>query len=189
MTTQHILKSALHTVLLGVVLALPLTAMCASASDECIRSEPAPVFTAVQSGIKSHRFARVSSHEAKEHVVLSSGVSLEVIHGGCESFVTTFRWQSAQIARSVKSRSDAYMVAATLLRGLKTLKENSGFDLALAAAALEAAARNNPKIAFEEQLAVAGDGVDFLQAQVQVDGAGQKSGIGFIQVSLLRGPL
>ncbi len=189
MTTRNFLKSALHTVLLGAVLATPLTAMCASESDECIRSEPTPVFNAVQSGIKSHRFVRVSSHEAKEYVVLSSGVSLEVRHGGCESFVTTFRWQSANIAKNVKSRLDAYLTAAGLLRSLQRLNEHSGFDVVLAAAALEAAARKNPKIEFEEQLAVQGDGADFLQAQVQVDAAGQKSGIGFIQVSLLRGPL
>jgi hypothetical protein len=131
----------------------------------------------------------VSKHEAKEYVVLASGVSLEVRHGGCESFVTTFRWQSPNIAQNVKSRLDAYLMAAGLLRGLQQLNEHSGFDVVRAASALEAAARKNPKIGFEEQLVVQGDGTDFLQAQVQIDTAGQKSGIGFIQVSLLRGPL
>jgi hypothetical protein len=189
MQTPSLLTSTLRIVLLGIVLVIPFKAMCASATDDCVRSEPAPVFDAMQSGIKSHRFVPVSRHEAKEYVVLASGASLEIHHGGCESFVTTFRWQSAQLARNVKSRLDAYIAAATLLRGLKQLKENSGFDLALAARALETAARKNPRIEFEEQLAVEGDGADFLQAQVQVDAAGQKSGIGFIQVSLFRGPL
>jgi len=36
---------------------------------------------------------------------------------------------------------------------------------------------------------VEGDGTDFLQAQVQVDAAGQESGAGFVQITLFRGPL
>jgi hypothetical protein len=189
MPTQSPLKSTLRVVVLCLVLAIAPSAAWASASDDCVRSEPAPIFDAARSDIKSHRFVPVSGHEAKEYAVLASGASLEIHHGGCESFVTTFRWQSAQLARNVKSRLDAYMAAATLLRELKKVKESSGFDLALAATVLETAARKNPNIEFEEQLAVKGDGIDFLQAQVQVDAAGQKSGIGFIQVSLFRGPL
>jgi hypothetical protein len=189
MPTPSLLKSALSFVVIGIALALPSTAMCASAADDCVRSEPAPVFEAVQAGLRSHRFVPLSRHEAKEYVVLASGASLEVHHGGCEYFVTTFRWQSARIARHVKSRPDAYLAAAALMRELRQLKQNPGFDLVLAAATLETAARKNPKLEYEEQLAVEGDGDDFLQAQVQLDAAGQKSGVGYIQVTLSRGPL
>lgn len=168
---------------------MPSIGVCAPESEECIRSEPAPVFDAKQPAIRSHQFVPVSNHEAREYVVLASGESLEIHHGGCEYFVTTFRFQSRYILKDIKSRPATYTAAATLLRRLQQLNEKSGFDLALAAKTLETAARRNSAIEFEEQLAVEGDGTDFLQTQVQVDAAGEVSGKGFVQISLFKGPL
>lgn len=168
---------------------LPLAGMCAQAPSECVRSKPAPVFKGGQPGIRSHRFVPVSDHEAREYAVLNSGELLDIRHGGCEYFVTTFRFKSRLILKSIKSRNNAYMLAATLLRRLQQMKVSSGFNLALAAGALDVVARSNSEIEFGEAFAVEGDGTDFLQAQVQLDEVGRKPGNEFIQISLFRGPL
>lgn len=183
------MKSIFCGVSLGVLFMLPLAGTCAPKPSECVRSKPAPVFNGVQPGVRSHRFVPVSDHEASEYAVLTSGESMDIRHGGCEYFVTTFRFQSGLTLRNVKSRHDAYMVAATLLRRLQQLKESSGFDLALAASTLDVAARRNSEIEFGEPLAVEGGETDFLQTQVQVDEVGRKPGNEFIQISLFKGPL
>jgi hypothetical protein len=182
-------QSALSSVALGIVLALPGSGICAPASDDCVRSEPAPVFDIKQAGIRTHRFVPVSSHEAREYIVLTSGESLDIRLGGCEYFVTTFRVRSQRISSRIKAGSEAYLTAARVLRQLRLLKDSSGFDLLLAANTLEAAAKRTPVTAFEEPLAIEGDGIEFLQAQVQIDAVGQESGMGFVQITLFRGPL
>lgn len=189
MRTLNCLRPALGYLSLVIGLSTPLSGVGAPVPDECVRSEPAPVFEAKQLGIHSHRFALVSSHEAQEQLRLNSGELVDIHHGGCEYFVTTFRFSSVNILKSSKSRLDAYKISATLLRRLQQLKGKSGFDLVLAARTLEAVVEKNRAIEFGRQFAVDGDGTDFLQTQVQVDAAGQKAGVGFVQVSLFKGPL
>src|SRR5476649_284281 len=187
MSIKKIVQICLSSVF-SFALALPLAGFCAAQSDDCVRSEPGPVFDGKQAGISSYHFSPVSSHEAREQLVLNSGESVEIKHGGCEYMVTTFRIQAKSISSSVKTAREAYLTAAASLRRLQQLKETSGFNLALAAGALDAAVKRNPKIDFGEEIPVEGDGVDFLQAQVQVDAAGWESGVGHIQITLFRGP-
>jgi hypothetical protein len=189
MLTKNYQKLRLRCLTFAIILTLPLSAMCTPVPDECVRGEPIPVFNAGRPGIRAHNFVSVSSHEANEFVTLSSGEAVEIHHGGCEYFVTTFRFHSKRILKDGKSPRDAYKTAAALLRRIGQLKEESGFDLIRAAGTLEAAVRRNPGVNFEEPFAVEGDGIDFLQAQVQVDALSRKGGIGFLQVSLFRGPL
>lgn|GEM_PF-2004162 len=170
-----------------IALALPLPGLCAPAPGDCVRSAPVPAFNAKQPGIRSYRFSPVSDHEAREYLALTTGESVDIRHGGCEYLVTTLHIKSKSIPIRLTAGRDAFLVAANLLRQLRQLKDTSGFDLALAANTLSAAAKGNP--AFEEPLAVEGDGADFLQAQVQVDATGQESGAGFVQITLFRGPL
>ncbi|MGO4467784.1 M13 family metallopeptidase [Pseudoduganella sp. RAF53_2] len=147
-----------------IALALPLPGLCAPAPGDCVRSAPAPAFNAKQPGIRSYRFSPVSDHEAREYLALTTGESVDIRHGGCEYLVTTLRIKSKSIPIRLTAGRDAFLTAANLLRRLRQLKDTSGFDLALAANTLSAAAKGNP--AFEEPLAVEGDGTDFLQAQV-----------------------
>ena len=120
-------QSTLAGVALGIVLALPGSGICAPAPYDCARSEPTPVFDMRQAGIPTHCYFPVSSHEAREYIVLTTGESLEIRLGGCEYFVTTFRVQSPRISRRIKAGSEA-----------------------------------SPPLAIE------GDGIEFLQAQVQL---------------------
>jgi hypothetical protein len=166
----------------------PALGHCAEDGEACVRGEPAPVFPAAQAGITSHSFNAVSSHEARERVELASGVSVAIHHQGCEYFVTTFRFEGAGILKGGASSKASYQAAAELLRQLGRMKADPGFDLALAAATLEQASRGAP-LEFEQELPVAGDGTDFLQSQVKVDNAGRKSKVGFVQVTLFKGPL
>lgn len=165
--------------LLALCLLVPLGA---SASDDaCVRSEPKPVFHNGQPGIRAHHFARVSNHEARETLQLAAGDTLEILQGGCEYLVTTFRLSGSAILPDCASRQQAYAAAGQLLRQLSQLKDASCFDLLRAAQSLEAV-RDTP---FEEPMNVAGDGDGFLTAQVQVNAVRR----GFIEVLVFRGPL
>ncbi len=83
----------------------------------------------------------------------------------------------------------AFKEAVPLLRKLHKLKADSIFDLGLAANTLEKAILQPNTPTFDEQFPVEGDGTDFLQTQVKIDSAGRNGKAGFIEISLLKGPL
>ncbi len=141
---------------------LPATGHCAEREEACVRGEPIPVFAAGQAGTKSHHFKAISSHEARERVELSSGVLVAIHHLGCEYYVTTFRFESADLLKNDASPKAVYRSAADQLRQLRRLKADPGFDLDLAATTLESAVLSGQPVEFEQELPVAGDGTDFL---------------------------
>ncbi|NYE60971.1 hypothetical protein FHW58_002123 [Duganella sp. 1224] len=175
---RRIRAGVMRRVLLALCLLAPLRALCAD--DACARGESAPVFGERQQGVQHHRFTRISSHEARETLQLTSGEALEILHGGCEYLVTTFRFSGAAVLDKGASRKEAYVMAGRLMRRLIQLKAASCFDLALTARALD-----NADVPYEASLDVAGDGADFLLTQVQVNAARR----GFIEVMLFKGPL
>lgn len=148
-------------------------------AEDCIRSTPSPIFATDRAGLGSHAFALKSDHEATERFRLPSGMQVEVELGGCEYFVTTFRFQS-----KAHSAVDGYKEAASLLGMLQGEHADTTFDLNLAAATLLKEAGRKPRLGRE--LAVHGDGVPPLEAIVTV---GRRKASGPLEVTLFRGPL
>jgi len=145
----------------------------AAAQDGCVRSKPDPVFPKADSRI--HSFTSKSPTEAIETLRLPSGEVLRLELGGCEYFVLTFEFAGS-------ANPNPYSAAAKLLDSLRPQGPESGFDLTLAASTLRAMeARGAP---LGQEVAVAGDGEDFLQARLQL---GQAKGK--LRLTLFRGPL
>lgn len=175
--------------LLFAIAALMAAVTGRCAEEGCVRSAPAPVFRGSQAGLGAHRFKTISSHEAREHVELASGVSVDIHHQGCEYFVTTFRFESADILKNGTSVQAAYQSAAGLLRQLGRLKGEFVFDLQLAAATLDQTSRDSRPLELEQEIPFGGDGSGLLQTQVKIDSAGRNAKSGFVQVTLFLGPL
>jgi hypothetical protein len=152
----------------------------AALADDCVRGEPAPLFAA-SAALQAHHVATVSNHEAREHFLLAPGVAVDVSQGGCEYIVTTLRFSGAALGRG-----NAYCAAADLLRRLNRLHPAAAFDLEAAAATLTTLARRRPAPPFGSEQEISADGA---LAAVKLDGAGRRAGAGFVQVTLLRGPL
>lgn len=176
----------------ALLLALTLAARCAVAAtgapDACVRSELSPMFKKGQAGLRSHRYVQLSRREARETVVLESGERVVMNHGGCECIVTTFHLESEQLLKNDASHQAAYKAAAAMLRALLRLHPETSLNLGQAAASLDAALRRKTLPAFEEQLTKL-DGDNALATQVELDGAGRKGAIGYVDVGLLLGPL
>ncbi len=181
------LKRQIFRSALSVLFVIPC--ICGAGQDECIRGIPTPVFAKNHADIRSRNFTLTSSTEAKEQVQLKSGELIRISHGGCEYYTITFRFESNEILRSDTSTNRVYKEAADLLQKLTTLKVDSAFDLGLAAATLETALMKQPRTELHDTLAVVGDGEEFLQTQIRIDAAGRKRKIGFIEISLFKGPL
>jgi hypothetical protein len=145
----------------------------AAAQDGCVRSEPSPAFPQAAPGI--HKFTVKSTTEAVETLRLPSGEVLRLEHGGCEYYVLVLEF-------SAVAKQNAYASGAQLLDSLRPQQPDANFDLALAAKTLRVmAARNAP---LGEESAVAGDGEDFLQANLKLEQAKGK-----LRLTLFRGPL
>jgi hypothetical protein len=157
-------------------------------ADECIRSTPFPIFKG-HDRVKEHRFELKANSEAFERFRLASGMQVLVTHGGCEYFVTKFRFESKDLFASGYSTATAYKAAASLLRELDRLRAHSTFDLHLASATLLRAARRNHHLKLNEEFAVSGDGVAELEARTQIDAAGRRPSEGYLELTLFRGPL
>jgi hypothetical protein len=183
-------KSA--ALLLTLTLAAPLAARCAVVAtevpDDCGRSELSPMFKNGQAGLRSHHYVPLSRREARETVVLASGERIVMNHGGCESIVTTFHLESEQLLKSDASHLATYRAAAAMLRTLLRLHPETSLNLDQAANSIDAALRRKTLPAFEEQLTNL-DGDNALATQVELDGAGRKGAIGYVDVGLLVGPL
>ncbi|MRW92929.1 hypothetical protein GJ699_23300 [Duganella sp. FT80W] len=164
---------------------LLLLSLSAWAEDSCMRSEAEPMFTPHQPGLRNYQFKRLSATEAQESFQLASGESVLLEHGGCEYFVTKFRFSSPAILKQGATRKQAFASAGQLLRRLRLLKGDSAFDLLLAARTLETAVQRKPDVEYGESQDVEGDGEDFLQTQAQLVAAGP----GFVQLMLFKGPL
>lgn len=175
----------------STALALPSPAFAGQSADDCVRGEPIPVFDASNPGLRSYRLlkSRDDGVGVRELVTLSADESLEIRQGGCEYVVTTFRIQSKRLRRQDIAGTNAYLVAAGLLRRLGKLNAQSPYDLALAAETLEAAVRLRKAGGFEQPFPVEGDGIDFLQTQVQINSASWRNGAGVVEFSLFKGPL
>lgn len=174
--------------LFGLVLSAGAISSMAHA-DECVRSTPAPIFAANRDDVQAHSFTLKSRHEAVERFRLGSDTQVKVEHGGCEYFVTKFRFESPNLFVEKYSRAIAYKTAASLLQKLKDSRQESGFDLDLASETLlkEAGRRQVPKL--NQELRIQGDGVAPLQGGIQIDSAGRNRSFGYLEVTLFRGPL
>lgn len=173
----------------AAALALPPAVFARGSADDCVRGEHAPLFASSNPGLRSYRLLKSPEDGMRELVTLGEGESLEIRQGGCEYVVTTFRIQSKRLRRQDVAGTNAYLVAAELLRRLGKLNAQSPYDLALAAQTLEAAVRLHKADGFERPFPVEGDGIDFLQTQVQINSAGWRDGAGVLEFSLFNGPL
>jgi hypothetical protein len=172
----------------GFLLAASLLAHAQDCVDP-VRSVPSPLFAGVRAGIRAHSFALSSNHDAVERFEFGDGIQAEVRHGGCEYYVTTYRFSApALFARGYTTRQ-VYTAAAGFLRTLAALQPNTASPPDLAAATLDAQARAPAAPVLGHEFAVDGDGVDPLQGGVVIDAAGRRKRAGFVQVTLFRGPL
>lgn len=173
----------------AAALALPSPVFAGVSAEDCVRGEPIPLFAASTAGLRSYRLLKSPEDGLRELVTLAADESLEIRQGGCEYVVTTFRIQSKRLRRQDIAGTNAYLVAAGLLRHLGKLNAQSPYDLILAAETLEAAVRLRKAGGFEQPFPVEGDGIDFLQTQVQINSAGWRNGAGVVEFSLFKGPL
>lgn len=158
-------------------------------ADDCVRSTPAPIFSANRSDIQTHSFTLRSDHEAVERFRFGSDTEVKVEHGGCEYYVTKLRFESPSLFAKKYSDTLAYQNAASLLRKLKDSRPEINFDLELASQTLlkEAGRKRVPKL--NQEFRIQGDGVSPLQAVIQIDAAGRGRSFGYLEVTLFRGPL
>lgn len=173
----------------AVGLALPSPVLAEILPNDCVRGEPIPVFAASNPRLRSYTLLKSPDDGMRELVGLGLGESLEIRQWGCEYVVTTFRLESKQLRREDIGGAHAYLVAAKLLRRLRSLDVDSVHNLVLAAETLEAAVRRREASSFGQPFPVEGDGTDFLQTQVQIDRSGWRNGAGFVELSLFMGPL
>ena len=88
----------------GFLLAASLLAHAQDCVDP-VRSVPSPLFAATHAGIRAHSFALTSNHDAVERFEFGDGIQAEVRHGGCEYYVTTYRFSApALFARGYTTR-------------------------------------------------------------------------------------
>jgi hypothetical protein len=93
----------------GFLLAASLLAHAQDCVDP-VRSVPSPLFAGVRAtgthaGIRAHSFALTSNHDAVERFEFGYGIQAEVRHGGCEYYVTTYRFSApALFARGYTTR-------------------------------------------------------------------------------------
>ncbi|WP_147373948.1 hypothetical protein [Massilia cavernae] len=177
------------SILFTAVLAIPSVGLAEPVRDDCVRGEPVPVFAPTKSGLRSYQFRSPAGEGARELGSLGPGESLEIRHGGCEYLVMTIRFTSRKLRRQDVSGANAYPLAAGVLQRMHKLKAQSPYDLVLAAKTLIDASRRRSHPDFGESLPVDGDGIDFLQTQIQIDKAGLSHGFGFVEFSLFKGPL
>jgi hypothetical protein len=165
-------------------MALLAAGLSRAQAGDCVRSEPSPIFAANRSDIQSHTFTTQSDHEALERFRMAPGISVEARHGGCEYFLTSYRFESPELFAKGYSVTQAYQAGAKLLRQLQQLHAETGFDLVLAAGAMQHGAP-----ALDLELPVRGDGVPPLETTMSLQAAGRQNGMGFVQIVLFRGPL
>lgn len=168
---------------------MPLTGLCAETANNCTRGEPYPAFSKNRPEIQSRQFFLISAHEAREKIQLRAGGLIRIRHTGCEYYVTTFKFESKELMQGNPSIRATYREAALWLRKLEQLKADSIFKLGLAADTLEQASGKSSDVKIADAFAVDGDGTDFLQTQVRIDRTGRNGPLGFIEVSLFKGPL
>lgn len=173
---------------LGLVLGAA-GAFAAAHADECVRSTPSPLFPAGRHEVQAHGFRLQSDHEAVERFQLGPDLRVTVAHGGCECFVTRFRFEAPGLFLKKYSPALAYAAAASLLRQLNGLRPDSPSALDLAAASLLQAARRTRVPELGQELPGQGDGSAPLATVVVVDAAGRGKSFGYIDISLFIGPL
>jgi len=164
--------------------------MCSAVqADDCVRSTPSPVFAAARKDVQAHIFTLKSDHEAVERFKLAPGMQVKVEHGGCEYFVTKIRFEAPELFAKTYTDAMAYETAASLLRTLNNARPEVGFDLGLASETLLAEARRKRTPKLDHELSIQGDGVPPLQARIVIDAAGRARSLGYLEVTLFRGPL
>jgi len=177
-------------VVLAAALAMPVSAGAAAGGEDCVRHVPVAVFPTRVATIRSTSFHPVSANEATEEVVFTTGERLQIRNWGCESFVLTFRYESKALPATGDARA-WHERAAEVLERLARLEPHSPFDFPLAARQLRRALRTPAALRLQEDIAVEGDGVEFLQARVSVAGGGalKSGGGGYVEFQLAKGPL
>lgn len=171
------------------VLWLTLLSNAYAEDGPCPRASPSAGFTANAPGVRSAAFKKINGHEAIETLALQAGEQLRIRHWGCEYFVVTLSLSGPEVLKRSATPAAAYGEVAALLQRLAAMKPRLAFDLALAAKALSAQAGNRKPAPLGEDIEVAGDGEDALQAQVKLDMARRREASGTLEVTLTRGPL
>lgn len=182
------IPGAARNIVHGLVLATSAMAALAHA-DDCVRSTPSPIFPADLHTVRDYGFRLQSDHEAAERFRFGPNMQVRVEHGGCEYFVTKFRFQSPALFSGTYSPALAYRTAASLLQQLNALRPESGFELDMASKTLLRVTTRRPMPMLDKQFAVRGDGVAPLEAVVVVNAAGRRKSFGYLEVTLFRGPL
>jgi len=150
----------------------------------CLRPIPKPVLTAPQAGVGSDTFKKTAAREATETAVLDGGATLTITHWGCRAVMLTFRLEAKGLPDFSKDVAGGYQEAARQLRRLAALKARTGFNLAKAAAALDAEAKRTQGLAYIRPTFIPGAGKD--QVTVQGAGAVPGKGINYLAFEFMR---
>ncbi len=97
-------------------------------ADDCVRGLPEPAFKA-GGEVRSDRFTRLKSTEAREQVVFKSGEQLTIEHGGCNYYVVGLRYEAKTLLSSDRSPTAVFKASAKYLRQLARLKPNLSIRL------------------------------------------------------------
>ncbi|RII28433.1 MAG: hypothetical protein CXR31_00680 [Geobacter sp.] len=114
-----------------------------------------------------------------------------ILNDGCEYYVNSFRYESADILGQDSSANYWGAEAAKALRMLQSLGASVVFDLTKTAEMLEKLVKEPGKLSLDSEIPVEGDGIDFLQTQVILKGGGLLQGQagGYVVFDLVKGPL
>lgn len=113
------------------------------------------------------------------------------MNGGCEYYVNSFRYESAEISASKTSVNSWGSETAKALRKMHALGLSEVFDLIKAAETLEKLVKEPGELFLDAEIPVEGDGTDFLQTRVVLKGGGLLQGQagGYVAFDLVKGPL
>ena len=154
----------------------------AQPSDGCVRGEPEPWL----SPRARYAFRRVSSTAAAQTIAWRDGSNITVMDSGCEYYTAEIRYVFPVTSRDRGLHAKA---AAEALRKLRSAGAKTAFNLAKAERELRRRHDLEALMRSHEEFAVPGDGEDFLQTRVVLQRAGVGPRFGFVEFTLLKGPL
>lgn len=150
-------------------------------NGHCVRGEPEPWLKARS----RYAFRRVSSTEAAQTIVWPDGANITVMDVGCEYYTAAIRYVFPVSSRKVS----VLPRAAEALRKLRNAGAKPAFDLEKAERELRRRKDLDALMRSHDEIPVPGDGEDFLQTRIVLHRAGIESRFGFVELTLLKGPL
>lgn len=154
--------------------------------EPCVRGDAVPWFVA-DLPKDMHAFRQISPTTAVETFIRDDGANLTIVQGGCETYAASFRFVAPRRAGGGEAVEEVIIA----LRELQWLETDAAFDFALAERELSRRRDLGSLLASREEIAVPGDGEDFLQTRIVLERAGPVPGEAavFVEFRMMKGPL